>query len=373
MRKIHFILFALSFSLDVVAQIRDSSNVLLQDNRSVDIRQINMHQNTGNQTVNGSSNLFNHLDASVTLGTTGIGIDLSSPVTNWAHLRLGYSFMPHFHYDMNFGIQVGDTQESKYDANGNRVVTKFDRLAEMLEGLTGYKVDDEVMVEGRPTYHNLKFLVDVFPFQNNKHWHVTAGFFWGPSKVADARNKMEEMPSLLAVGIYNRLYENTIRSYESVIRYENGEIEIWDIEPIVSLGPIEINGPSAIKSAYKSMISNGRMGMVLGKRVSDGSNYMMEPDENGMVRVEGRVNSFKPYLGVGYGGRLLKNSDKLHIAVDLGAMYWGQPSLITHDGTDMIKDIQKNTINGKPGDYVKMARHFPVFPVLDVRLVYSLF
>ena len=320
-----------------------------------------------------SLNLFNHLDASVTLGTTGIGIDLSSPVTNWAQLRIGYSFMPHFNYDMNFGVQVGDTQESKYDANGNRVVTKFDRLAEMLEGLTGYKVDDEVKVEGRPTYHNLKFLVDVFPFQNNKHWHVTAGFFWGPSKVADARNTMEEMPSLLAVGIYNRFYENTIRSYESVVRYEKGEIEIWDIEPIVSVGPIEIEGPSAIKSAYNSIKGYGRMGMVLGKRESDGSNYMMEPDENGMVRVEGRVNSFKPYLGVGYGGRLLKNNDKLHIAVDLGAMYWGQPSLITHDGTDLVKDIQKNTINGKPGDYVKMARRFPVFPVLDVRFVYSLF
>ena len=319
------------------------------------------------------NNIFNHLDAALTLGTTGIGIDVSSPVTNWAQLRVGFSFMPRFHYDMNFEIQVGDTKESKYDANGKRVVTKFDRLAEMLEGLTGYKVDDEVGVEGRPTYHNLKVLVDVFPFQNNKHWHVTAGFYWGPSKVADAKNKMEEMSSLLAVGIYNRLYENTLRSYESVLRYENGEIEVWDIEPIVSMGPISIDSPTAIKSVYNSVVSNGRMGMILGQRKSDGSNYLMEPDENGMVRVEARANSIKPYLGVGYGGRLLKKSDKLHIAVDVGAMYWGKPSLITHDGTDLVKDINKNTIKGKTGDYVKICRNFQILPVLDVRLVYSIF
>ena len=38
--------------------------------------------------------IFQHLDLSVTLGTTGIGIDVASPVTEWAQLRLGYEFMP---------------------------------------------------------------------------------------------------------------------------------------------------------------------------------------------------------------------------------------------------------------------------------------
>lgn len=87
--------------------------------------------------------------------------------------------MPHFNYDMEFEIQVGDSKENKYDAQGNRVQTKFDKMAAMLEDLTGYKVDDVVTMTGHPTYHNFKFLVDVFPFKNNKHWHVTAGFFWG--------------------------------------------------------------------------------------------------------------------------------------------------------------------------------------------------
>lgn len=328
-----------------------------------------------------SYNIFNHLDASVTFGTTGIGIDVASPVTNWAQLRVGYAFMPRFHYDMHFDIQVGDTKESKYDAQGNRVETKFDKMAALLEDLTGYKVDEEVSMTGHPTYHNFKFLVDVFPFKNNKHWHVTAGFFWGPSKVATAFNKTEDMPSLLAVGIYNRLYENTMNSYQQVVHFENGDINpatgevyrSWDIDPILSVGPLSIDGISMIKSVYNSIASNGRMGVMLGKRKSDGSIYMMEPGSDGMVKADVRVNSFKPYLGIGYGGRLIKNNDRLHVAVDVGAMYWGQPAVITHDGTDLIGDIQKNTIGGKPGDYVKLARKFPILPVLDVRFVYSIF
>lgn len=330
-------------------------------------------------------NILNHLDASVTLGTTGIGIDLAAPVTNWAQLRVGYAIMPRLHYRMNFEVQVGDVKESKYDANGNRVTTKFDRMAAMLEDLTGYKVQDEVQMIGRPTYHNLKFLVDVFPFKNNRHFHFTAGFFYGPSKIADAYNVTEAMPSLLAVGIYNRLYNNTMVSYESIKFVDEkiaaGELKPgtdeeygpWDYIPVLSVAGFEINSKTEITALYKQLVNNGRMGINLGTKTSDGSPYMMEPGSDGMVKADVRVRSFKPYFGVGYGGRLSKNNDRLHIAVDAGAMFWGKPRIVTHDGTDLASDIVNNTIGGKVGDYVKLVKPFTVFPVIDVRLVYSLF
>ena len=123
--------------------------------------------------------MFNHLDASLTLGTTGIGFDVSTPVGDYAQLRVGYAFMPSYHKSMYFGVQVGDQPESKYDANGNRVETKFDKMAGALNQITGYQVEDQVEMIGMPTYNNLKFLVDVFPFQQDRRWHVTAGFFLG--------------------------------------------------------------------------------------------------------------------------------------------------------------------------------------------------
>ena len=112
--------------------------------------------------------MFNHLDASLTIGTTGIGFDVSTPVGDYAQLRVGYAFMPSFHKSMYFGVQVGDNAEKKYDANGNRVQTTFDKMADALEQVTGYKVEDQVEMIGMPTYNNLKVLVDVFPFKQDK-------------------------------------------------------------------------------------------------------------------------------------------------------------------------------------------------------------
>ena len=308
-----------------------------------------------------SYHVFNHLDASITLGTTGIGFDLATPVTNYAQLRVGYAFMPSFHKSMYFGVQVGDKPESKYDANGNRVETTFEKMADALEQVTGYKVEDQVEMIGMPTYNNLKVLVDVFPFQKDKRWHVTAGFFLGPSRIAKAYNATEAMPTLLAVGIYNAMREKTLASYA----------EGWPYPPVISVGPWELNETDLIEKMADRFIRYGRMGMHVGD-YSDGTPYMMEPGDDGMVRAEVKANAFKPYVGLGYGGRLLRNNDKVHIAFDLGAMFWGgSPDIITHEGVNLTKDVSH--ISGKVGDYVRLAKNFKVFPVLDVRLVFNLF
>lgn len=318
---------------------------------------------------------FNHLDASLTLGTTGIGFDVATPVGNYVQFRAGWAFMLPIHQHMHFDVQVGETKESKYDANGNRVETKFDKMAALLEDLSGYKVEDEVEMIGRPTYHNLKVMVDVFPFIRDRRWHITAGFFWGPSKIADGYNVTEAMPSLLALGMYNRLYDKTMISYESVQKFRRGEIAPYEIIPVFSIGQYEINSPTEIESLYKMLSSYGRMGMPLGKMTDENGvshTYMMVPNEEGMVKAEVRTNSFKPYLGVGYGGRLLKDDDRFHVAVDLGAMFWGgSPRIITHDGTDLARDV--HGIKGKVGDYVEIIKGFKVFPVVDVRFIYSIF
>ena len=308
-----------------------------------------------------SYHVFNHLDASITLGTTGIGFDLATPVTNYAQLRVGYAFMPSFHKSMYFGVQVGDKPESKYDANGNRVETTFEKMADALEQVTGYKVEDQVEMIGMPTYNNLKVLVDVFPFQKDKRWHVTAGFFLGPSRIAKAYNATEAMPTLLAVGIYNTMREKTLASYA----------EGWPYPPVISVGPWELNETDLIEKMADRFIRYGRMGMHVGD-YSDGTPYMMEPGDDGMVRAEVKANAFKPYVGLGYGGRLLRNNDKVHIAFDLGAMFWGgSPDIITHEGVNLTKDV--SNIYNQVGDYVRLAKNFKVFPVLDVRFVFHLF
>ncbi|MBM0129084.1 hypothetical protein [Segatella copri] len=308
-----------------------------------------------------------NIDASITTGTTGIGIDVAVPLSNVVTLRTGYSWMPRTHVTMNFGVQVGDERMSDEEE-----AAKFNKLADMLEEYTGTRVDNNIDMVGTPTMNNFKLLVDVHPFRN-KNWHITTGFYWGPSKIAKAENAIYDGTSLVAVSMYNNLYERVKASYENFIPYmQMGDQYLY-----------------AGKELYDKFMSYGRMGVHLGER-KDGSIFRLEPDANNNVSATIHVNNFKPYLGFGYGGRLLKNNDIYHISFDAGILFWGgTPRIITNDiykvtfspnedyteaikneqiepGVNLAKDI--SNIPGKVGDYVKFFKAFKVYPVLELRL-----
>ena len=85
------------------------------------------------------------------------------------------------------------------------------------------------------------------------------------------------------------------------------------------------------KELYDKFMSYGRMGVRLGNR-TDGSIFRLEPDANNNVSATIRVNSFKPYLGFGYGGRLFRDNDIYHISFDAGILFWGgTPRITTND------------------------------------------
>ena len=149
-------------------------------------------------------NKFNHLDVAVTTGTTGIGAELAMPASDMVQIRAGFAVMPSFKTDMNF--RVGLKNDPEKDKNGNKIVTKFDRMSEAFQQVTGYKIDRNIKMYGRPTFYNAKLLVDVFPFPNKK-WFVTAGFYYGNQQIAKAYNTYEDMSSLVAVGMYNHIHD----------------------------------------------------------------------------------------------------------------------------------------------------------------------
>ncbi len=315
------------------------------------------------QEQNDKFKMFNHLDLGLTLGTTGVGIDAAMPVGNYVKLRAGFEVMPRFNYDMIFGVESVDAIISD--------PSTLNKMSQVLYDLTGFKTSQEVTMKGKPTMWNFKFLIDVYPFKNNKHWHVTAGFHWGPSKIAEAVNSIEDSPSLFAVGMYNHLYDIAYKDY------------VEDIPtPLItteSTGPVYMD-----PRIEKQIITYGRMGIPLGKYSHDitdaqgniihkqGDAYYMEPNEHSMVFADASSNSFKPYLGVGYEGRLIKGNDNWKIGFDAGAMIWGgTPSVVTHDGTDLINDVED--IKGKVGDYVDLVKSFKVFPVLNLRISCTIF
>lgn len=312
-------------------------------------------------------NILQHLDVSLTAGTTGIGFDVSSPIGDYVQVRAGYEFMPHFDKTLKFNLTVGGEPARQYDEDGNRVITKFDKMKELLYQFTGYDVEDHVDMVGTPTMNNFKFLVDVFPFKENKHWHFTAGFYWGPSKFARAENSTEAMVSLLSVGMYNSMYT----------KVENGD-PLFDLSEVVPGASMDVP-----QELYDKFISYGRLGFALGTFKHDvtdnrgvvhhaGEPYVVEPDNDGMVHVVAKSNAFKPYLGFGYGGRMIKNRDDWKVSFDCGAMFWGgTPDLYVHDGINLTKDVEN--IGGQVGDYVDIFKAFKVYPVLTLRITKNIF
>lgn len=322
------------------------------------------------------------LEGGITLGTTGIGFEVTKTLgKNW-DIRGGFDFWPHINHDMHFNVTVGDDQ-----SDAEAAASRFQRMASTLQDLTGYKVDNQVTMEGHPTMWNFKLLVDFKPF-TNKHWYVTAGFYWGNSKVATAENAKEDMTSLFAVGMYNHMYE----------------CAVYD-EPYATLDGTDLYLPSEISTR---LINNGRMGVHVGTYKHDvyykqdvyyredelgedgeihssteikyragvdiehhaGDAYNMEPDENSMVKASVKVNNFKPYVGFGYMGKLMKNDPRWKVGFDAGVLFWGgTPEMKTHDGTDLINDVTDLRHGVKK--YVNFCKAAKVFPVVNFRITRS--
>ena len=326
------------------------------------------------QATQASQGYFNHLGVGLSLGTTGYGFDFSMPVGEYVKLRTGFSFAPRPEVPMTFGIQFYDKNHVAYSAADNK--SKFDRMSNIMNSLTGRDMKDYVEMKGNPTMWNWNVLVDVYPLKNNKHWRVTAGFYLGPSKVAETENKTESMTTLIGVSMYNNTYDKLHNQTRRTI----GDVKLIDLGP----GYEDVGlDPELMWQLKEKMDNNGRMGVHLGNYVRNvvdangklhtiGEPYMMEPDEDNMLKAEMLVNRFKPYLGVGYDGRLVKNNDRLQLSLDAGLMFWGgTPKLITHDGTDLINDV--DGVDGKPGRYVDFMSKLKVFPVLSVRFTYTIF
>lgn len=290
------------------------------------------------------------LDVGLSLGDTGIGIDVKTPVTKWVDLRLGVDWLPRFSVPMDFGLNT----YSDGMPTGN-----FANVAQMVYNNTGIEMDETVYMHGVGSMINFKLLADVYPVPSNRHWHITAGFLAGTSQIGKAYNFNEEKPTLVALNIYNRGYEY-FTNLEDIFNVPTGGNTYLD--------------PDLVEKIQDKFRSYGRMGVHIGE-FKDGSPYIMEPAPDGSVSAKAFVNHFKPYLGAGYNTDL-DGAGKWHFGVDLGVLFWGgAPNIINHDyANNRDVNFTKDLVNipGKVGDYMKAIKSFPVYPVITVRFSYTI-
>lgn len=299
--------------------------------------------------------VFTGIEIAANIGTTGLGLEVASPVTEWTKLRVGFDCMPQFTIPMNFGM------ENYVDG---KISDKFDRIKEMMYNLSGMTIDKEVRMNSKPTMNTFRLLVDVYPFKENRHWHFTAGFFVGGNSAGKSINTITEMPSLLALNMYDRLYSG-ITSDEFLDKVYDDPHFLYDLTGIKALDNTFLN-PEAAEELQERMLSMGKLGVHVGD-YKDGTPYMMMPDKDGTVSAKAKVNRFRPYLGFGYGGALSPDG-KWQASFDAGVQFWGgAPKVTTHDGT-VLNDLIN--LRGKVGTYMGLMKAIPVYPTIDFRISY---
>ena len=175
-------------------------------------------------------------------------------------------------------------------------------------------IESNIDVEGKVGFTNGKILVDFYPFKRSS-FHVTAGAYFGSSKVVKAYNK--ENGLLLDLAKYNN-----------------------DVEAGLLPGMDKV-----------------------GVELDD---YLLEPDDNGNVNAYIKTASFKPYLGIGIGRAVPKK--RIGLMFDAGVQFWGSPKVYCND-----HKLTKEDVGGEGGDIMETLSKVKVYPVINLRICGRIF
>ena len=235
------------------------------------------------------------MSVGVSVGTDGIGFDLAAPISDYAAVRGGFSFMP--------TIKVDKTIHFTRDVN------------------TYYQ---DIKVQGKSKIFDGKLLVDFYPFKTSS-FHLTAGAFFGSEEFGNIVNK----------------------------------------SPIL-----------------KHPSDYGTLGLIVG--TAPKPEYEVVTDLKGNAKIKLKSNGFKPYVGIGFGRAVQKNS-RLGFSFDAGVKFWGKPGVYAKakDHNNPLAQWEDNhhfrhsdlgdDDDEELKDAFKTIENLTVYPVLNLRLTYRLF
>lgn len=249
--------------------------------------------------------MFNHLSVGVDLGTTGIGISLATPVSNYAAIRAGFDFVPTIKVDKTANI--------------------YSRDGEKREPLKSDEEAKHPTIQGKTHLTTGHFLVDVYPFTKNA-LHFTAGAYFGTDEPVTMYNKKDG--ALKSVNIVN----------EAITADHPGM------------------SPEELRRDHLACV-----------RIGDKYYF---PDDEGNMKASIKTNSFRPYIGIGY-GRAVSEKKKISCQVDLGCMFWGKPKVEMMGNT--LDDSEIKDSHDKVDGAFEALSKIVVYPVLSVRINGTIF
>lgn len=170
--------------------------------------------------------------------------------------------------------------------------------------------EDNIEIKGNFARTTVDFKAHVYPFGGNSKFFVAAGFSFGGSELAELSGHSDKVAELYAMQGINP-----------------------DFKPSLEI-----------------------------------DKYKLEIDKNGNVSGGVKVNSFRPYLGLGY-GRLVPKK-RIGARVELGVQFHGKPKVYSGENEDLLK-----TLSGEKGsdDISDIVDKLTVYPVLKFSLRGRLF
>lgn len=264
--------------------------------------------------------IFNHMGVGVSVGTTALGINVSTVLTPYVGIRAGINVWPLLKVGRLMHFRVEDTEREP-----GYILQHLDEVNAKLE--EGEKVlpsiDDIMDVDLRvlPKLTAGHLLFDVFPFPRHSSFHLTAGAHVGTGTVVNIHNRYDGI--LLPVTMWNNAMVNP------------------NVQPLVEEYGLK------------------RIGLALG-------DYFIMPDEEGNINAKIRVSGFRPYLGLGF-GRAVPHK-RIGCQFDLGLQFWGSPRVYVNG-----EELKPDRVGDELDDILSIVSRIKVFPVLNLRLVGRIF
>ena len=245
--------------------------------------------------------LFNHLAVGLDVGTTGIGADVAVPCTKYLDIEAGFMIMPKIKISTSLNLDRFNNQ----DVNG---------VSQMLD----QNSLKDIPIEGKLNLVNGKLMFNAYPFPKSS-FHVTVGAYFGSSDIIEVENTK---PGQLS----------PINEANAMIREANAKAD---------------------------QIPNYTIQKEIGLELDD---YLLQPDPEGNASASLKVNGFKPYVGLGV-GRAVPGRTRLNFKFDIGAMFWGSPDIVDHNGHSLMSGLESEAGGG-----IRFIRKLKVYPVLNFRL-----
>ena len=206
---------------------------------------------------------------------------------------------------IGFGIAAPCTDYLEFSLGINFVPgIKIDGDVKIDVGNLGFPIDNKVNIKGNMSRTMIDFKANVYPFGDRSSFFVAAGFSFGGKKI----------------------FELTGHS-----------------DAIAALTPAE-----------RALVH------------ANLNDYRLEFDDNGDIKGDVRVKSFRPYLGLGFGRLVPKN--RVGFRFELGCQFMGKMKAYQNDN-----ELATDAVKKSDDDLSKILDKLTVYPVLKFTLTGRIF